>query len=170
MASDSDHWGDFLVALAQKGQPHSVFQALERLTKETVGTKLFTATTFDLAIGQSRRTYSENEAAYPTGGFKPMSLGLWSETVIDRHEPFSSLTIEEIAVVFPDWPLIQSLGCESNCNIPVVVDGRVIGTINLLHEAGYYTTERVAEAMKLRPFAAVAFLTAEKMAAVELMS
>lgn len=158
-------WDGFLAALAEADQPRSVFQSLERLTKETVGTKLLTATTFDVASGLSRRTYSENEAAYPTGGFKKMSFGIWSETVLDRHQPFSSLTIEEIAVVFHDWPLIQSLGCESNCNIPVVVGGEVIGTVNLLHEAGYYTPERVAEAMKLQPFAAIAFLTAEKMAA-----
>jgi hypothetical protein len=161
----NDYWDGYLAAAAKAEQPATLFRELERITQETVGTKLFTAMTFDAATGMGRRSYSGNEVAYPTGGFKPISIGLWSETVLERRQPFSSLTIEEIAVVFPDWPLIRSLGCESNCNIPVVVADRVLGTLNLLDVAGHYTAARVAEAMKLRPFAAIAFLTAETLAA-----
>lgn len=160
-----DYWDEFMAAVAERDQPRRAFEVLQKIAEETVGTKLFTAMTYDSAAGMARRTYSGNETAYPTGGFKKMSIGIWSETVIDRKEPFSSLTIEEVAVVFPDWPLIQSLGCESGCNIPVVVAGEVIGTLNLLDVKGYYTAERVAEAMKLRPFAAIAFMAADKLAA-----
>ncbi len=163
-ASVYDYTDAFMTAAAEPDQPRRAFEVLQRIAKETVGTKLFTAMTYDAAAGRAQRTYSGNEAAYPTGGFKPMSLGIWSETVIDRRQPFSALTIEEIAVVFSDWPLIQSLGCESACNIPVVVAGEVLGTLNLLDVKGYYTAERVAAAMALRPFAAIAFLAAGKAA------
>ncbi|MBF8288327.1 MAG: histidine kinase, partial [Candidatus Rokubacteria bacterium] len=37
-----------------------------------------------------------------------------------------------------DHALILSLGCASVLNLPVVWDGRTLGTINLLHEAGFY--------------------------------
>ncbi|MCX5514697.1 GAF domain-containing protein [Kaistia algarum] len=159
MARDiCEYWDVFLAAAAEPEQPAAMFRELERIACETVGTRLFTAMTFDAASGMGRRSYSGNEAAYPTGGFKPISIGIWSQTVLEQRRPFASLTIEEVAAVFPDWPLIQSLGCESGCNIPVVVADRVLGTLNLLDVAGHYTAERVAEAMKLRPFAAIAFL------------
>ena len=66
-------------------------------------------------------------------------------------------------MVFPDFELIRSLGCESALNLPVVVAGRVIGTVNLLHEEGYYTDERVAAAANLLPYATIAFLAASEM-------
>jgi hypothetical protein len=34
--------------------------------------------------------------------------------------------------------LFASLGCASVLNVPVVWDGRVLGTMNLLHEAEWY--------------------------------
>lgn len=157
-----DYWDEFMAAVAEPDQPRAAFAVIEKIAKEQVGTKLFTAMTYDAAAGQARRSYSDNETAYPTGGFKPMSIGKWSETVIERKQPYASLTIAQIAEVFADWPLIQSLGCESGCNIPVVVAGEVIGTLNLLDVAGYYTGERVAAAMKLAPYAAIAFMAADK--------
>jgi hypothetical protein len=155
-----DRWRKFLAVLAGPDQPHAIFAALEAITVDTVGSLLFTAMTHDTVAMRSLRIYSDNEEAYPVGGWKPLRPGPWYETVIEGQRPFSALTIEEIAVVFPDYPLIRSLGCESALNLPVVVAGRVIGTLNLLHEKGYYTTERVAAAADLLPFATVAFLAA----------
>jgi len=63
-----------------------------------------------------------------------------------------------IAAVFPDHELIQSLGCESCLNLPIVVGGIVIGTLNCLDEAGHYTPERVAVSETLKQAGAVAFL------------
>ncbi len=153
-----DYWPEFLSALAATDQPKAIFAALDKIVTETVGTKLLTVLTYDKSVGRSHRVYSSNEVAYPTGGGKPMRTTLFSKTVIDGKQPFSALTIEGIAEVFSDYELIRSLGCESCCNIPVVVAGEVAGTLNLLHEKGYYTADRVAQAMELRPYAAVALL------------
>ena len=160
----SDHWASYLATLADPDQPQAIFAALEAIAVETVGTLLFTAMTFDMVRMRGLRIYSGNEGAYPTGGWKDVTPGIWVETVLEGKRPFSSLTIEEIAVVFPDYELIQSLGCESAMNLPVAVAGRVIGTVNLLHEKGHYTEERVAAATEhLLPYATVAFLTASEM-------
>ena len=153
-----DRWKQYLAALAETDQPRATFVALEAITKAVVGTKLFTAMTHDTVARRSLRVYSGNETAYPTGGWKPLRPGPWTERVIERQQPFSALTIEEIAVVFPDWELIRSLGCESSMNLPVIAGGKVIGTINLLAEEGYYTEARVAASRELLPFAAIAFL------------
>ncbi len=155
-----DRWRKFLAVLAGPDQPHAIFAALEAITVETVGSLLFTAMTHDTEAMRSLRIYSSNEDAYPVGGWKPLRPGPWYETVIQRLRPFAALTIEEIAVVFPDHALIRSLGCESALNLPAVVAGRVIGTINLLHEKGHYTPQRIAAAADLLPFATVAFLAA----------
>jgi hypothetical protein len=40
--------------------------------------------------------------------------------------------------VFFDHALIASLGCASVLNLPVKHDGRILGTINLLHEEAWY--------------------------------
>jgi hypothetical protein len=158
-----DNWRKFLAVLAGPDQPHAIFAALEVLTLDSVGTLLFTATTHDTERLQSVRLYSSNEDAYPVGGLKSLRPGgLWYETVIVGKGSFAALTIEEIAVVFPDYELIRSLGCESALNLPVAVADRVIGTVNLLHEKGYYTQERVAVAAELLPFATIAFLTAAR--------
>ena len=156
-----DHWEFFLAALAETDQPRAVFAALETITKESVGTILFTAMTHDADAMRSLRVYSGNEAAYPLGGWKPLREGPWKSTVLDGKRPFSALTIEEIAVVFPDWPLIQSLDCESAMNLPVIVAGKVIGTLNLLDVKGHYTPVRVEAAKALTPYAAIAFLVVQ---------
>jgi GAF domain-containing protein len=142
----------FTRSLAAKGQqPETAFAALEALTKALVGVKLFTIMVRDGAQGVSQRIYSNMPDAYPVSGTKPANRTHWSSIVIDQQQIFVANDIDAVAAVFDDFKLIQSLGCESVINVPIVVDGDVLGTINCLHEAGFYTPERVAaaEALKL---------------------
>lgn len=149
---------EFMVSVRRPGVAASdLIGGVGKMLHATIGTRLLTASVFDVGRRQSRRVYSENLKAYPLAGIKPIEDNKWTEIVLRQHRVFSTLRIEEIAEVFFDWPLIQSLGCESNANIPVVVDGKVIGTLNLLHEAGYYTAERIAPAGALLPYATIAF-------------
>ena len=147
-------------ALAATNQPQASFAALEAEVQETIGVRLFTLMTLDRDRGVARRCYSNMPEAYPTSGEKPMEPNAWSELVEERQETFVANTIGEIAAVFPDYELIQSLGCESCINIPVVIGGEVVGTLNCLHEAGHYTPERVADSETLKLPGALAFLLA----------
>jgi GAF domain-containing protein len=151
---------DFIAALAAPNQPEATFRTLEGLVDETIGVKLFTLMQIDRARGVAWRNYSNMPGAYPTSGEKPMQDNVWSEQVEGRHETFVANTIDDIAAVFPDHELIQSLGCESCINIPIVVGGQVIGTLNCLHVAGHYTPERVAASETLKQPGAIAFLLA----------
>lgn len=123
-----------------------------------VGSLLTTASVYDLANMRSRRVYTDDPAAYPTGNFKRVERNRYYDIVLDGKEPFSSTTIEEIATVFFDWEKIRDLGFESNMNLPAVVDGAVIGSINLLNRKGYYRPVRVAAALEWQPVATLAFL------------
>lgn len=142
----------FVAAVADKhGQPEKAFAALEELTRETVGVKLFTVMTADTSEQVSERIYTNVPDVYPASGTKPYNETHWSDITLNQKRTFVANTIEGIAEVFDDHALIKSLGCESVINVPIVVNGSVVGTLNCLHEAGHYTADRVeaAETLKL---------------------
>ena len=134
--------------------------ALEELCARLVGFKVLTLMAVDHENRLARRVQTSAPEAYPLSGAKPLEFNDWSAAVLDRHETWVMNSIEHIAEVFPDHALIASLGCESSMNLPIVVGGRVLGTINFLHEAGYYTPGRMAAARALQLPGAVAFLLA----------
>jgi GAF domain-containing protein len=145
-------YSSFTKAVAAEGAgPQAAFAALCELTRDVVGVKLFTVMTHDSRTGMAGRVYSNMPEAYPVSGTKPANETDWSRQVIREKRTFVANDIEGIAAVFDDHELIRSLGCESVINVPIVVGGRVLGTINCLHESGFYTKEKVeaAEALKL---------------------
>jgi hypothetical protein len=132
-------------AIAQARSAEACWQALERLAAEIAGHKLFTVMTVDLAADLARRVYTNDTAAYPVSGTKPITHDRWFEIVHGQKQTFVANTLAEIATVFPDHEKIGALGCGSVVNLPVVLGGQLAATINMLHEAGYYTSARVAE-------------------------
>ena len=136
---------------AAGGQPDRAYAALEKLVKDVVGVKLFTIMTSDTTDKLSERIYSSMPDVYPVSGTKPYNETEWSEITLNRKETFVANTIEDIAKVFDDHELILSLGCQSVINVPIIVDGEVIGTLNCLHDRDYYTRDRIraADALKL---------------------
>ncbi|MEO9459734.1 MAG: GAF domain-containing protein [Lentilitoribacter sp.] len=151
---------NFHEILSQVDQPMTTFKALEHLVDQTIGVKLFTLMEIDTKKGVARRTYSNMPEAYPSSGEKPIQDNAWTTKVQVHHETFVANSIDEIAEVFGDYELIQSLGCESCLNLPIIVNGEAIGTLNCLHDAGRYTPERVAAAQELKQAGAMAFLLA----------
>ncbi len=148
-------------ALAQpEGQPELTFKALENEVNQVIGIKLFTLMEIDYQKGVAWRNYSNMPESYPVSGEKPLQDNAWSETVEKRHQMFVANSIDEIAQVFGDYELIQSLGCESCLNIPIVIMGKLRGTLNCLHVAGHYTPARVSAAETLKQSGALAFLLA----------
>ena len=143
----------FTRAISEQGQPLAAMRALAN-----VGAKLFTLTKVEPGSGEAECIYSNMPDAYPVTGRKPADPSAWSRQVLQERRSFVANTIAAIAAVFPDHALIRSLGCESVVNLPIEVNGDVIGTINLLHEADYYTPERLAAAETLRLPGAVCFL------------
>lgn len=136
---------DFTTALAAATTEEAAFDALCALTKATVGAKLFTVMTSDTEAMVARRAYTDDAENYPTSGEKPIVLNRWFEQVLTRQQAFVSNTLADIDTVFPDAELIGKLGCGSVVNLPLIIHGKVIATMNILHEEGYYTPERVAQ-------------------------
>lgn len=158
----ANSWPVFLKVVRTATSTQPVFDFVAKMTDEVIGSKLTTATMFDMPAHRLRRVYSQNGETYPVGGFKPIPDNKWTDILLVRQQIYTALSIEAIAEDFFDWQLIQSLGCESIANIPIIVGSEVIGALNLLHEAGYYTPERLARAGELLPFMTFAFLMAQR--------
>jgi hypothetical protein len=137
------HLADFGHAIAGAAQPDECWKALQNLTGVVAGFKLFTVMTVDLTNEVARRAYSSHPADYPVSGTKPIRYDSWFEIVHKQHRLFVANTIADIAKVFPDHEKIWSLGCGSVVNLPVIIEGQLAATINMLHEEHYYNHARI---------------------------
>jgi len=106
--------------------------------KALIGHRLFTVMAFDSESRQVRRIFSSQPAAYPPGGIKSKGESPWANQVLDQGRPFIGTNSDDIRRHFTDYELIEELGLASVLNMPVRVAGRTLGTMNLLHEAGFY--------------------------------
>jgi len=120
------------------GQPQALFGALEAALGAVLGHRLFTLMRYHADSGDSERIYTSHPREYPVGGRKALNPTPWTEQVLRRQRPYLGRTAADVREVFFDHALIASLGCGSVLNLPVVWDGRSLGTINLLHEEGWY--------------------------------
>jgi GAF domain-containing protein len=143
-------------AVAGPGQPEATFRALDHAMGAVIGHKLFTVLLRHAA--ESERRYTNQPAAYPVGGRKPITPSPWTDRLLVQGVPYIGRDAADIRAVFFDHELIASLGCASVLNLPVVWDGRVVGTINLLHEAGWYDEGDVAVGQTFAALAVPAYL------------
>ncbi len=127
-----------LAAQREENQPQTLFRALDAALAAAIGNILFTILVHHPAAPESERFYSNRPAEYPLGGRKPVTDSPWMRQVIGRGEPYIGRNAADICEVFFDHALIHSLGCESVLNMPVRWRNRTLGTLNLLHRAGYY--------------------------------
>lgn len=149
MTDHFDAIARFDAAIAEAQGADGAFAALQALTEQTVGVKLFTFMTVDMQEEVARRAYTSDPVNYPTSGTKPIRYDSWFDIVHKERRYFVANTIADIAKVFPDYELIDSLGCQSVVNMPVVLGGELVGTVNMLDVEGYYTPERVADIREL---------------------
>lgn len=131
--------------IAIAGSSNAVWKALEKLSSSINGHRLFTVMTVDMEAGLARRVYTTHPAQYPVTGTKPIHRDAWFEIVHGQRRSFIANTISDIAKVFPDFEVIQSLGCGSVVNLPVVLKNELVATINLLHVEQHYSGMQVAK-------------------------
>lgn len=124
--------------VAEADSSDSAFALVAGAAEACIGHRLFTIMAFDARAMQVRRLYSSNPVAYPSGGFKDKRDTRWGRQVLEQGRAFIGRNAEDIRANFGDHETILRLGLESVLNMPVRVHGRTIGTMNLLHQAGYY--------------------------------
>jgi hypothetical protein len=134
----------FIETLATAVDAQEAYAALYRLADELVGVRLFTIMCIDMNTMMASRAFTSDAVSYPVSGTKPVEMNAWFDVVHTQRRTFVASTLAEIAQVFPDHALIGSLGCGSVVNLPVVIGGALVASVNLLHQAHYYTQERVS--------------------------
>ncbi|MGQ7845588.1 hypothetical protein ACUNV4_13980 [Granulosicoccus sp. 3-233] len=150
----------FNQSLAVARSSEQAYAALHRLADACVGAKLFTIMGVDMDAMLARRSYTSDIRNYPASGTKPIAMNSWFDIVHGKQESFVANTLVEIAEVFPDHELIGSLGCGSVINLPVILGGKLVATVNMLDIEHHYTEERVAwveRQLRLPAVAAVLF-------------
>ena len=145
----SSHYFSFDQVISTAQNSNAVWEALKEFSEAVVGHKLFTIMTVDNAAGLARRAYTSHPRDYPVSGTKPIHRDQWFDIVHGERRSFVANTIADIAKVFTDFELIASLGCGSVMNLPVVLQGELVATVNMLDAEHHYTPERVAAAEAL---------------------
>jgi len=143
---------DVAAALAQPGQPAPAFAALDRAFARLIGHRLFTLLICHHGTGEVERVYTNQPAAYPLAGRKPMRATPWGDHVIKGRQHYLGPTRADIRWAFPDHALIESLGCGAVINLVVVHDGQVLGATAILDAEHAYDARSLA---LVAPFAAL---------------
>jgi GAF domain-containing protein len=144
---------------ANAHEPMQIYAAIDRLVQAVIGHRLFTLMRVHEASSQVERIYSSNTAAYPVGGRKDKRGTPWSRVVLDRGEVFIARNPEEVREAFSDHALIASLSIGSIMNIPIAYRGRRLGTMNISHQAGWFTEEHASAGCLIAAFAAPPLLS-----------
>ena len=143
---------------AVEPQPALLYAAIDALVQQAIGHRLFTLMRVHEATDEVERIYSSNPAAYPVGGRKVKRGTPWSRAVLDRGEVFVARNADEVREAFADHDLIFSLGIGSIMNVPIAWAGRRLGTMNISHDAGWFTAEDERAGRLVVPFLVPALL------------
>ncbi len=156
-------YSDFTKAVADSSGLQEAAAKAGELFSQFPGFKLFTLTVTHPDGSHVVRLYSSAENSYGTSGTKPIEKeGGWYERVLVQHKPFLGYTIEDVKDYFPDHEKIAAMGLGATLNLPVVVLGEVIGTVNLLDADHAYTEADAERAFALSQALAPLFMRARE--------
>lgn len=131
------------------------FTSLEDINdfvQRNVGARLFTISVMADNRTSMARVYTSHPDVYPVGGKKTFARdtsSIWLEQVIEGHSPFLGKDLASVRSFFFDHETIESLGCGAIVNVPVLDDGTVIGSINMLDAEGAYDEQTVETAVEV---------------------
>jgi len=143
---------------ARAHQPAELYAAVDRLVQEVIGHKLFTMMRVHEATAEVERIYSSNTTAYPVGGRKAKRGTPWGRVVLERGDVFVARNPDEVRDAFSDHALIFSLGIGSIMNIPLAYRGRRLGTMNISHDAGWFSEQDAATGRLIAPCVVMSLL------------
>jgi hypothetical protein len=135
------HWRDLAgiaETLAGAHRSDDIYRALEHLSGQVIGHRLVTIMRVDPERSEVERVYTTMPEVYPVGGRKKKARTPWADHVLGKAKVFRANTPDEIRTAFDDHGTIIGLGLGSIINVPVVFKQQCVGTMNLLHETGWY--------------------------------
>lgn len=130
--------------IAQATTAVAAYDALYAFVAALVPARLFTVSESDMETMIARRAYTNNHDAYPVSGEKKINPDRFWQRIHVEQETYVENDIANDKEHFFDYDLIVSLGCEAAMNMPIILGGKVEGTINILDAKNSYTPEIVA--------------------------
>jgi GAF domain-containing protein len=122
--------------------PAVLFEAVAQIARR-VDAGLVTAMRHDEAASTVERIYSSNAEAYPVGGRKVKQESDWSRHVLVEHRVLVSAGDDAIRRHYNDHAIISALGLHSCVNVPLVSQGKCIGTLNVLRAQAEWSEDEV---------------------------
>jgi hypothetical protein len=122
-----------------------------------LGVKLFTILAFTERGRTLHRIYSSHPQEYPVGGSKDVASAVAADWIIrcrDEQAPYFGATHDDVRRIFTDSAVIESLGCSSIINVPVVRHGVSIAALNILDAEGTYSDVHIEKALRIAQRAA----------------
>ncbi|MEM7406391.1 MAG: GAF domain-containing protein [Pseudomonadota bacterium] len=133
-----DLLGEAALACAEAPTPEAAFQVIADAADQALGHRLLTVLRLDADTMEVERYFSTDPVAYPPGGTKPMRTTWWGQHVLVNGQPYIGYNGDDIREHFADHDVILGLGLASILNLPVRLQGRTLGTVNMLNVEGHY--------------------------------
>jgi GAF domain-containing protein len=127
----------------------ALFASIEQVARRRLAAGLVTVMRHHAAEATVERLYSSNPAAYPVGGRKQKRDTEWGRKVLEKHQVLVNAGDEDLRAAFDDHALIIGLGLHSCVNVPLVSEGRCVGTLNVSRAQPDWSDDEVALARAL---------------------
>ena len=124
--------------------PAALFRAIEDVATRRVDAGLVTMMRHDAAAATVERLYSSNRQAYPVGGKKVKRDTAWGRKVLTEHRVLVSAGDEGLRESFDDHATIIGLGLHSCVNVPLVSEGKCVGTLNISRAQAEWNDDEIA--------------------------
>ncbi|RKK06157.1 GAF domain-containing protein [Pseudoroseomonas wenyumeiae] len=141
-------------AAARDNGPLPRIRAADLLARELTGQQLCTAMVFDRQAMTVQRIFSSRPSEYPVGGRKPKRDTEWGRQVLLEGRRFEGEGEVAIRAHFADHEVILGLGLRSIVNLPILVGGACVGTLNLLWPGETLSSAHIVTARLLALLAA----------------
>ena len=147
-----------LINITRYGSSEYFYKKLDHAIKKIIGHKLFTLMVNDKKVKYVERVYSNNRKIYPLLGTKPIPKNNWTKRVYSQKKEFLAKDFNEIKKLFFDYEIIESLGCGSIINVPVIYNKKILGTLNILHKEKFYNKNNIKKILPYSQLLAPYFL------------
>lgn len=138
--------------LASKDGDNTGFSSVAEIFQKYIGFRLLTITSVLKKTSTVERIWTSDPHRFPVGGSKKLEDGEWGRVVMEQHKPLVCNQPSELRNFFFDHSTIAEVDCGAGVNLPVVLRGEVVGTVNIFHRADWFTPDRVSHAMALLAF------------------
>ena len=124
----------------------AAFVDVERLCAQSIPFRMLTILQYQEVDGVVVRVHSSDPATYPIGGRKRLADFPTNHAAMADGDVFLAATKDDVRRAYADHAALFALGIKSILNVPVWVDGRRLGTLNLCGAEGSFGPAEVARA------------------------